>query len=113
MAKWEKVSTTDEVPLGTVKGFKINNKSIIVAHTADGYYALDGICSHKGGDLAKGKLKEKTIYCPVHGSGFDVTTGKVVKNVSRVIKILTQAEAKNLTTHPTKVEAGAVWVDIT
>jgi len=112
MAKWEKVGTTNEIPLGTVKGFRINDKSIIVAHTANGYYALDGICSHKGGDLSKGKLKEKAIYCPVHGSGFDVTTGQVVKNVSRVIKMLTQAEAKNLTTYPTKIEADAIWVEM-
>ncbi len=112
MVNWEKVSTIDEVPLGTVKGFRVGGKNIIVAHIADGYYALDGTCSHKGGDLSRGKLKEGVVYCPVHGSGFDVTTGKVVKNVSQMIKILTQAEAKDLTAYPTKVEAGAVWIDI-
>jgi len=112
MAELKKVTIVDELPLGTVKRFKVGAKDMIIAHISEGYYAMDGICSHKGGDLSQGKLKGKVIYCPVHGSGFDITTGKVVKNVSRIIKMLTQAEAKDLTAYTTKVEAGAVWVDI-
>ena len=112
MADFQRVCVVEDVPQNTRKKFEITNKTILLVHIGDNYYAMDGICSHRGGDLSKGKLKNKVIRCPRHGTEFDVTTGKVVKNVNSIIKALTRAEAKDLSTYPTKVEAGAVWVQV-
>lgn len=112
MTNFQRFCAVEDVPQNTIKKFEIANKTILLVHIGDNYHAMDGICSHRGGDLSQGKLKNKIIRCPKHGSQFDVTTGKVVKNVNPVIKALTRAEAKDLSTYPTKVEAGAVWVRV-
>jgi len=83
-----------------------------MAHIAYGYYAIDGICSRRNGDLSKGRLEDRIIHCPVHGSEFDVTNGKVVKNVSPVIKAVTGRAAADLRPYPVRVDAGAVRVEI-
>jgi len=38
-------------------------------------YAIDGICMHQGGPLARGKLCQGTIECPWHGWTYDLKTG--------------------------------------
>ncbi len=77
----------------------------------ENYGAMIG-ASHMGGDLSHGKLKDKVIYCPVHGSGFDITNGKVVKNVNQLIKTVTRAQTKNLNIYPVNVDNGEVWVEV-
>jgi nitrite reductase (NADH) small subunit len=49
---------------------------VALFRTADGFYALDGICPHQGGPLGRGLLEGCTVTCPWHGWQFDVTTGK-------------------------------------
>lgn len=39
-------------------------------------YALDGLCSHQGGPLGKGRLEGDTVVCPWHGRRIDVRTGR-------------------------------------
>jgi len=112
MTKLERVCRIEEVPRGTVRRFKVAGKDILIAHATNGYYAMDTICSHRNGDLSKGRLEDKIIYCPVHGSGFNVTNGKVVKNVSPVIKTVTRRAATDLRSYPVRVDAGVVWVEI-
>lgn len=112
MTNLHKVCRIDEVPRGTVKRFKVADRSIMIAHTTEGYYAMDSVCSHKGGDLSKGRLENKFIYCQVHGTSFDVSNGKVVRNVSPVIKNVTGCEASRLTGYPVRVDTGTVWIEI-
>jgi nitrite reductase/ring-hydroxylating ferredoxin subunit len=38
--------------------------------------ALDGICPHAGGPLAKGAINNGIITCPWHGWQFDACTGQ-------------------------------------
>lgn len=40
-------------------------------------YAMDGVCSHRGGPLEKGSLDGYNIKCPWHGAIYDVRTGAV------------------------------------
>ena len=47
-------------------------------HLADGYYAMDDLCTHDGGPLAEGILDGDVIECPRHGARFDVKTGAVL-----------------------------------
>lgn len=38
-------------------------------------FALNGTCPHKGGPLGAGHIEGQTVYCPLHGWGFDLRTG--------------------------------------
>ncbi len=93
-----------------MKKFTVQEKSVLIAHIADGFYATSNVCTHMGGDLSKGRLRGKVVRCPVHWSQFDVTTGKVHKNVYRLVKLFTRREAHDLATYPVKVEDGGIWI---
>jgi len=72
------VAKVEEIPTGKMKAFTVGGKDILVVNYEGKYYAIGRICTHRGGDLSKGKLEGKIVTCPRHGSKFDVTTGKNV-----------------------------------
>ena len=71
------VTKTDEIASGQMKSVKSAGKDLLITNIDGKYYAIGSKCSHRGGDLSKGKLNGKIITCPLHGSKFDVTTGKL------------------------------------
>jgi len=44
--------------------------------------ALAEHCSHLGGPLSEGTLKNDSIVCPWHGSEFGLEDGRVIKRTS-------------------------------
>jgi nitrite reductase/ring-hydroxylating ferredoxin subunit len=64
-----------EVPLGRAKAYDVNGRRIALYHTAQGFFATDNTCPHRGGPLAEGDLIGNEIHCPWHLWGFDVSTG--------------------------------------
>jgi len=43
-------------------------------------YAIAATCSHLGGPLDEGELKDGVVYCPWHKSGFNVCDGSVANS---------------------------------
>ncbi|MBN1683570.1 non-heme iron oxygenase ferredoxin subunit [Candidatus Bathyarchaeota archaeon] len=72
----KKVAETSEIPIGKMKVVKMKEKDILVANVNGNFYAIDNHCTHEGGNLSKGSLDGNIVTCPLHGSKFDVTTGK-------------------------------------
>ncbi|MBN1191168.1 MAG: non-heme iron oxygenase ferredoxin subunit [Dehalococcoidales bacterium] len=70
------VTAADSIPEGTMKSFKVMDRDILIARVGGKFYAMGGKCTHRGGDLSKGKLEGTTVKCPLHGARFDITTGK-------------------------------------
>ncbi len=66
---------TYELPQGSVTANDVNGRTIALYHTADGFFATDNTCPHRGGPLAEGDLIGNEINCPWHLWGFDVATG--------------------------------------
>jgi nitrite reductase/ring-hydroxylating ferredoxin subunit len=64
------------------------------------------------GYLPSGKLENKEVVCPVHRARYDITTGKLVKNVDTLVKMATGHGAKDLNTYTIKVEADDILIDI-
>ena len=79
MGKFVEISKTEEIPVGVMKGFKVEGKEILVANYEGRYYAIGKKCTHMGGDLSKGKLEGRIVTCPRHHAQVDVTTGNFVK----------------------------------
>jgi len=49
-------------------------------------YAVDGLCMHQGGPLARGKLANGTIQCPWHGWMYDLKTGNNAVTCQRMLR---------------------------
>ena len=58
----------------------------IVKH-AGKVMALDGICTHKGGPLGKGSVKDDCLVCPWHGGMFNLGDGKASEDTPWVTDI--------------------------
>ncbi|MGH9022960.1 MAG: Rieske (2Fe-2S) protein [Acidimicrobiia bacterium] len=72
-------AVADDVPEGHLVGGLVNGQQIVMARVDGELYALDGECTHQYIDLCNSRLKGETIVCHLHGSGFNVKTGAVVK----------------------------------
>jgi nitrite reductase (NADH) small subunit len=69
------VACASELPVGRAKAVKVGDQSVAVYHTAQGFFATDNICPHRGGPLAEGDLIGNEIVCPWHLWSFDLGTG--------------------------------------
>jgi nitrite reductase/ring-hydroxylating ferredoxin subunit len=73
------IAKTSDIPKGGMMGAEIDGEKILVANVGGEYYAMRAICNHMGGPLDKGKLEDNVVTCPLHGSKWDVKTGKLVQ----------------------------------
>jgi nitrite reductase (NADH) small subunit len=64
-----------DLPVGRIKAVTIDDRRVAISHTANGFFATDNTCPHRGGPLAEGDLIGDEIVCPWHLWGFDVRTG--------------------------------------
>jgi 3-phenylpropionate/trans-cinnamate dioxygenase ferredoxin subunit len=114
MGEFTEVSKTDELKDGTMRAISAEGREILLARVGDKYYATDNRCPHMEGDLSKGKLEGIVVTCPVHGSQFDISNGRVVRwlkggLMSKVGKAL--KTSKDLTVYNVKIEDGKVLVE--
>ncbi|WP_326691260.1 MULTISPECIES: non-heme iron oxygenase ferredoxin subunit [unclassified Streptomyces] len=49
---------------------------VSVVRTEEGVFAINDICSHANVSLSEGEVEDCTIECWLHGSRFDLRTGK-------------------------------------
>lgn len=82
MSGWVKVARLAEFPAGTRRVIEVDGASVAVFHLDDGYYAIEDVCTHDGGELASGELVcsesgSCEITCPRHGARFNLKTGAV------------------------------------
>lgn len=103
-----KVAASPEIAPGTMMGFDIEGKYYLVANVEGSLYAMDGLCSHLGGQLWKGKLDGNIVQCPRHGSRYDIRTGEVVSQV----RIPLIGKAKKLSTYPVFLEGEDVLIEV-
>jgi len=76
MGHWVRVARVDELPPGSHRVVDMEGAPVAVFSLADGFYAIDDVCTHDGGDLASGELDGDEIVCPRHGARFNVRTGE-------------------------------------
>ena len=71
------VAANAQVSEGRVTTVLVNNKKICVAHTKEGYFAMQDKCPHNGASLGNGFCTAQgSIVCPVHRYSFDLKTGR-------------------------------------
>jgi nitrite reductase/ring-hydroxylating ferredoxin subunit len=78
MAQFEAVAKLAELPLGSMRAFKLGDREIVLCHTREGVFALDNICTHAHARLCEGRLRATRLVCPLHGASFDVRDGRVL-----------------------------------
>lgn len=83
---------------GKPKRVEWQSHVVLLCRVDDQVYAVDDKCPHEDISLSLGAMCEHRLRCPLHGSEFDVRSGKV----------LSEPAESDIKTYPVKVEDG--WV---
>jgi 3-phenylpropionate/trans-cinnamate dioxygenase ferredoxin subunit len=102
--KFFPVAEAKLVPIGSCGPFEIEGRQIVVAHFADGYYAIENRCSHAGSPLNAGDVYHgRQIACPLHGARFDIKTGAAKSPPA----------FRAIATFPTRITNGKIEIGLT
>lgn len=72
------VGALADLPEGTGRAFEVAGRRVAVFRAEGQLYAIDDTCSHADASLSLGEFDpdELCVECPLHGSLFDVRTGR-------------------------------------
>ncbi len=101
---FELVCELAQLPVGQPMLAEIGGLRVAMVHADDGQvYAVADECSHGKVSLSEGEVDGCYIECWLHGSRFDLRTGKPK----------TPPATMPIATYPVRIEGTAVLVDVT
>ncbi|MFA7248262.1 MAG: non-heme iron oxygenase ferredoxin subunit [Dehalococcoidia bacterium] len=74
----ERVAVASDVPVNEVRVVGCRGRSLALSNVDGEYYAIDNVCTHDGGPLGEGRIRNGRVICPRHGAAFDAKTGRVI-----------------------------------
>ena len=92
----------DEVPSDQALAVTIGDLDVAVARDGEEVFAIQDLCSHAAVALSEGEVADCTVECWLHGSRFDLRTGKPIGPPA----------TEPVATFPVDVRNGDVFVDI-
>ncbi len=98
---WIAVAQEGELGVGQMKRIAPSGKALLLVNAEGGYFCVDEMCSHEDYSLWFGCVKGRSIKCSLHGSYFDLASGKP----------LNEPADCPLATYPAKLESGQIWVN--
>lgn len=99
-----KIAQVNELPVGSLKRFIVENRAIALAHAEGHFYAFEDRCLHWGVRLSDGCLEKDVVRCRAHGWKHDLAQGVIVASIPP------GDEGRRLVCFDTKIHEGWVWV---
>jgi 3-phenylpropionate/trans-cinnamate dioxygenase ferredoxin subunit len=97
------LALTDLPDLGAVRVL-VGDVAVAVVRDEDGeVHAVGDVCTHADVSLSEGDVADCAIECWLHGSQFDLRTGRP----------LSLPAIRPIPVYPVTIEAGQVYVDVT
>lgn len=97
-----KACALDELEEDTPKRVELDGTPVSIVSTGGEVFAINDICSHANVSLSEGEVEDCMIECWLHGSAFDLRTGKPSGlPATRPVPV-----------YPVKIEGGSVLVDV-
>lgn len=82
--------------------FEVEGVPVSLVLTGDELFAIHDVCSHSAVSLSEGEVEGCTVECWLHGSRFDLRSGKP----------LDPPATRPVPVYPVRVEDGQVYVDV-
>jgi len=92
-----------EVPEDEAVGVTVGAQELAIARHGDEVFAVEDICSHAAVALSEGEVDDCTVECWLHGSRFDLRTGKPTGLPA----------TEPVATFPAEIRGDDIYVDIT
>jgi 3-phenylpropionate/trans-cinnamate dioxygenase ferredoxin subunit len=100
---FERACSLDEFRDGEAIGATVGDQDVAVAKDGEEIFAVENICSHAAVALSEGEVEGCTVECWLHGSRFDLRTGKPTGLPA----------TEPVATFPVEVRGTEVYVDVT
>jgi len=92
----------EQVGVGKMFRVQLEGKLLLLANVDGTIHACDEMCTHEEVSLSLGALQGNCLKCSLHGSRFDLLTGKP----------LDEPADEDLRIYPVKIEGDSILVDI-
>ncbi len=99
---FQRACSVGDVPADAALAVSVDGTSIAVARDGDDWFAIYDECSHAAIPLSEGELEGTEIECWLHGSRFDLRTGKPTNLPA----------TEPVAIYPVRVEGDDVLVDV-
>ena len=100
---FERACATADVPMDEALAVTVGEYDVAVARDGDEFFALQDQCSHASVSLSEGEVADGTVECWLHGSCFELRTGKPTHFPA----------TEPVATFPVEVRGDEVYVDVT
>ena len=100
---FERACATADVPMDEALAVTIGDYDVAVARDGDEFFALQDQCSHAAVQLSEGEVETGTVECWLHGSCFELRTGKPTHFPA----------TEPVATFPVEVRGDDLYVDVT
>jgi 3-phenylpropionate/trans-cinnamate dioxygenase ferredoxin subunit len=74
--QWERACALGDIPDGEAVRVEFGAEPVCVVYTEGEVFAIRDVCSHADVPLSEGDVEGTTVECWLHGSRFDLRTGK-------------------------------------
>jgi len=91
----------DDVPVGGSRCLEFGDLQIGLFRNADGFFAIDNTCPHRGAPLHQGVVSDGQVTCPWHQWQFQLGDG-VCRNIPNI----------KIPTYAVEVRDGTIWIDV-
>ena len=102
MTDFARACALDEIPEPGTLGVELNGTPLVIVRAEGEVYALDEFCTHEDVSLADGEVYDRTLECWLHGSCFDLRSGKPTSPPA----------IKPLNTYPVRIDGNDVYVAV-
>jgi 3-phenylpropionate/trans-cinnamate dioxygenase ferredoxin subunit len=102
MSDYTRVCSLEELPEQGTLGAEVNGTPLVIIRSEGEVYALDEFCTHEQVSLVDGEIYDYTVECWLHGSCFDLRSGKPTGPPA----------TKPITTYPVRLDGGDVYVAV-
>ena len=102
MAAYVNVARAADLPPGQAMAVTVADKCLALFCVDGTVFAIDDTCTHQGGPLSEGELKDGIVTCPWHGAQFNVKDGQV----------LASPAPESVSSYPVRITNGAIEVEV-
>ena len=101
MAYLDTALKLEEVGVGESRCVKLGDAQVGLFRHAEGLFAVDNVCPHRGAPLHDGMVSDGQVTCPWHQWQFQLADG-ICRNIPGV----------RITTYAVEVRDGTIWIDL-
>jgi 3-phenylpropionate/trans-cinnamate dioxygenase ferredoxin component len=102
MSGFQRVCSLSQLPDQGALAVEVGGLPVAVVRVDGEVFALHDVCSHEEVPLSEGEIYDHTVECWLHGSCFDLRTGKPTGPPA----------TKPVATYPVKIDGDDVLVEL-